>query len=153
MKTKNILVMLVALALTTWSCGDSYDDFEPEVTSARAVSGQWIVDYSAGGAVVASHARIDIYNTAADDGTAWVDEHDHLISGFKVKVNTSGTDFSVDGAADALAADPDNPDMISILDGKIIDGDSINFTISIVYGDGSPTETYGIAGNLYTGFE
>ncbi len=149
MKRINIIWIWALIGLMSWSCGDSYDEYEVPKTSAYAVSGQWIVDYTYQGDVIVSHARVDIYNSAANDGTAWVDEHDEAVGGFKVKVNTSGNEFTVVNGLDMV----NDPDKITIPDGKVIDGDSINFSLIFVYDDGSPSDTIGMAGKLYTGFE
>lgn len=149
MKSINKIWMAALMVFVLASCGDSYDDYEIKKTSVHEVSGQWIVDYTYQGNVIAHHARIDIYNTAANDGTAWVDEHDAVVGGFKVKVSTAGEEFSVSNGLDLI----NDPDMITIPDGRIIDGDSINFSVIFIYDDGSPSDTIGMAGNIYNGFE
>ena len=147
---KRIYALMIVMLVVFTSCreDDGYKDFEPQKTSAYEVSGQWIVDYTYQGAVIGAHHRLDIYNTAADDGSAWVEDHDHFLD-FKTRVSTDGPTFSVTNGFDAV----NDPDMMTIPDGLVIDGDSINFTLIFIYDDGSASDTVGVAGHLYHGFE
>ncbi|OIV43607.1 hypothetical protein BKM63_03375 [Flavobacterium johnsoniae] len=154
----NITRVLVAiLVLTSFVACDEVGDTDPGGTSAEAFAGDWFISATnPAGAPVSSHLLFSTYNTAANDNTLWLDDHNLAAAKkFKVKVtfNNDGT-FSVTSATSAYGTKT-----VTITDGKIEKNaattqgghtvDKISFKAEF---SGEPGIIYSYVGEKRTGF-
>lgn len=113
----NITRVLVALlVLTSFVACDEVGDTNPGGTSAEALAGDWFVSTTnPAGTVIIDHALFTTYNTAANDNTLWLDDHNTAgLKRFKVKVTFTGNTFSATAAANTY-----NAKTVTITDGKV----------------------------------
>lgn len=112
----NITRILVAvLVLTSFASCDEVGDTDPGGTSVETFAGDWFMNVSdASGAAISEHDLFSTYNTAANDGTLWLDDHESVAE-FKVKVTTNKDgSFSATSAANAY-----NARTVTITAGKV----------------------------------
>ncbi|WP_347052969.1 lipid-binding protein [Flavobacterium olei] len=112
----NITRVLVAmLVLTSFVACDEVGDTDPGGTSVEALAGDWFMNLSApDGTPISEHDLFSTYNTAANDGGLWLDDHD-AVGKFKVKVMSAK-----DGSFKATtAANEYNTRTVNITDGKV----------------------------------
>jgi hypothetical protein len=113
---QNIARILVAvLVLTSFASCDEVGDTEPGGTSAEALAGDWFITLSGpDGTVYSEHALFSTYNTAANDNTFWLDDHDDT-GAFKVKATfNKDLTFSATSSANSY-----NARTVSITAGKV----------------------------------
>ncbi len=114
----NITRVLVAiLVLTSFVACDEVGDTNPGGTSAEFLAGDWYVSTTnPAGAVIIDHALFTTYNTAANDNTLWLDDHNGAsVKKFKVKVTfNSDNTFSATAAANSY-----NAKTVTITAGKV----------------------------------
>jgi hypothetical protein len=112
----NITRVLVAmLVLTSFVACDEVGDTDPGGTSVEALAGDWFMNVSApDGTAISEHDLFSTYNTAANDGGLWLDDHESVAE-FKVKVVTKS-----DGTFSASAATNEyNSRTVNITAGKV----------------------------------
>ncbi|MBK0370959.1 lipid-binding protein [Flavobacterium agrisoli] len=110
--TKAIMVLFV---LTVFSSCDETGSTDPGGTSVEKFAGEWYISlYDPTGAAISEHDLFDTYNTAANDGTMWLDDHNYL-GKFKIKATTEkdGT-FSANSAINEY-----NARTVTITEGKV----------------------------------
>ena len=120
----NFIKVLFGILLFTsvLSCDEGGDPSREEIgfTNTGQYAGQWYVTLTdTEGATLVEHQVHSTYNTAANDNTMWIDDHEH---GYYIKskysINTATGDFS---ATDALNINDggDNTSTVTITEGKI----------------------------------
>lgn len=112
---QNISRILVAvLVLTSFASCDEVGDTDAGGTSAEALAGDWYMNVTAPDAeVVSEHALFSTFNTAANDNTFWLDDHE-AYNEFKVKATFSNDTFSATSAANTY-----NARTVTITAGKV----------------------------------
>lgn len=99
---QNILhVLALVLVITSFVSCDEVGDSNAGETFAKELAGDWFVSVTnPAGAVIIDHFLFSTYNTAANDNTLWLDDHNTAASKkFKVKVI-----FSKDGSFSATTS-------------------------------------------------
>ncbi|MBS7255390.1 lipid-binding protein [Flavobacterium branchiicola] len=117
LKLKIARIAVAVLVLTSFASCDEVGDINPGGTTAEALAGDWFVSTTnPAGTVIIDHALFSTYNTAANDNTLWLDDHNTAASKkFKVKVN-----FNADGTFTATAAaNAFNARTVTITAGKV----------------------------------
>lgn len=112
----NITHILVAIfVITSFIACDEVGDTDPGGTSVKALAGDWFITISdPSGAALSEHDLFSTYNTAANDGGLWLDDHE-AVAEFKVKVMTK-----TDGTFSASASTNEyNNRKVNITDGKV----------------------------------
>ncbi len=115
----NIKILLFSiLTLLINSCDES-EDVEIGNTALESASGDWYVQTSINGEVVADYAKITTANTAANTGTEFLIDDRKNIYYFKVicPINLAELTFSgTDLASSVVNDDPDTPDVVETYD-------------------------------------
>ncbi|APD07036.1 hypothetical protein UJ101_01520 [Flavobacteriaceae bacterium UJ101] len=153
---KYIKNIAISLATLVWfvSC-DEGGDPDPGGTSTEQLAGDWYVEtYLADGTKAQDYALWSTYNTAANDGTLWVDDQNHTF-GLKAKAQTSGLAFSASNAENIN----NEGTTVTITDGEVLKGvattsggnvsDSIYLKVEV---SNSPGTVYEVRGYKRTGF-
>lgn len=116
----NITRVLVAmLVLTSFVACDEVGDTDSGGTSVEAMAGDWFVNVTdSDGHVIVEHALHSTYNTAANDNTMWIDDHENgYVIKCKVTVDTKTGTFNATSAENVL-----DGSKVTITDGKIEKG-------------------------------
>ncbi|WP_165830154.1 lipid-binding protein [Flavobacterium hydrophilum] len=152
----NISRVLVAiLVLTSFVACDEVGDNDPGGTSVKALAGDWFITISnSSGVAISEHDLFSTYNTAANDGGLWLDDHE-AVAEFKVKVMTKA-----DGTFSASAsANEYNSRTVNITEGKVekkaatsLGGHKVDkITFKAEFSD-EPGVIYSYEGHKRTGF-
>lgn len=99
---QNITRILVAvLVVTSFAACDEVGNTDAGGTSAEAIAGDWYVSTTnPAGTVTIDHALFSTYNTAANDNTFWLDDHNTAgTKKFKIKAT-----FNTDGSFSATTS-------------------------------------------------
>jgi hypothetical protein len=112
---QNISRILVAvLVLTSFASCDEVGDTDAGGTSAQALAGDWYMNLTApDGTVISEHELFSTYNTAANNNTFWLDDHE-AVAEFKVKATFNNDSFSATSAANEY-----NDRTVTITAGKV----------------------------------
>jgi len=159
LKHKLFFGALFFIVLTYTSC-DEVEDINIEGTSVESMSGDWwIVALQSDGTTPAyngDYVRFTTYNTAANDGTMWIDDNGNFFE-IKTKVNTDVNKLSFSGNKDADEVLTNSK--ITISNGKIVKNayttksntevDEISFEVEISW---DPGKVYKFKGHKRTGF-
>lgn len=159
---KNIFYSLTAMAIAVLfsSCeADGYADYDAGKTKTQALSGEWwIVGYDASGAPAygGDYNLWSTYNTAANNDSIWIDDHDSFFE-LKSKVQANVEELTFAGGEGATELYTGGT--VHIMNGKIIpDGgrsatgvvvDSIYFEAEF---DWDPGVIYTFGGHERSGF-
>lgn len=164
MKLKINFILILAMAALVTSCeADGYADYDPGQTKTQELSGEWFVSvYDLEGNRLTDYFLLTTYNTAENDNTIWVDDHEVMFP-LKVKAEASLEDltFSTEAAQNLYVEDSTGVGTATITNGIIIpDGghatgsdnvvDSLAFEVQLSHDPDSP---YLVAGHERTGFD
>lgn len=117
---QNITHVLVAmLVLTSFAACDEVGDNDPGGTSVKAMAGDWYINVTdTDGSTIAEHAIHSTYNTAANDNTMWIDDHENgYVIKCKVNVDPKTGTFSITDSENIL-----DSGTVTITEGKIEKG-------------------------------
>lgn len=158
LKNNFIKVLFGILIVTSFSSCDEGGDPNPGGTTTEKFAGDWYIDLTdSDGQDVVSHALHSTYNTAANDNTMWIDDHEN---GYVIKCK-----ITMDVATGTFTAvsEPNIIDSgtVTITDGKIEKGagvskaghtvDKISFKAHFSYDDAGYDILY--EGHKRTGFK
>jgi hypothetical protein len=120
-KIKNniIKVLFSILILTSFSSCDEGGDPNPGGTTTEKFAGDWYINLTdSDGHAVADHALHSTYNTAANDNTMWIDDHEN---GYVIKCKIT---MDLATGTFTAVAQPNTIDSgtVTITDGKIEKG-------------------------------
>lgn len=111
--TKALLLFVVLAAFT--SC-DETGDTNPGGTTVQKMAGEWYITISdPSGTAISENDLFATYNTAANDNTMWLDDHE-TVGEFKSKVTVTQKDQSFSSSA---AKNEYNARTITITNGKV----------------------------------
>lgn len=150
MKKLTFLILIMPLVVFLGSCDD--DKAEQTFNATYPVSGEWVVnEYYEGDDHAYGPYHLQIFNTANSEDSVWISNV--YGSGVKIKaiVNADKT-FSTEDAPDINEAYA----YASVVDGRIIDTDSIHFTVVLYkYVSNQPVleAEFVTAGRRWTGLE
>ena len=91
-------ILATVVILTSFTACDEVGDSDTGETSAKNLAGDWFIDASDASGKVSEHKLFSTYNTAANNNTLWLDDHESF-KNFKVKVT-----FDKDGSFSAASA-------------------------------------------------
>ncbi|WP_299578211.1 lipid-binding protein [uncultured Sunxiuqinia sp.] len=126
------------------------EDLKIEDAGSLQLSGDWtVIEYSLDADPLYGPYELQLYNTATGTDSIWIENiYD---SGYKVKsAKLSETTFAVTGATD-VNGEADG--LIDIIDGKVINNDSIVFRVVLYDEDGEVVDDYLESGHRYTGWQ
>ena len=150
MRTYNFLILcLVAVAFSFTSCEQEY---EKQYSWAYPVAGDWMVKAYIDGTPITGPWEMKTYNSSFGKDSIWIDDYDGNFWEYQVKcaVNMTGRTFQTNGSTNAT---PDYPIQIKILNGKVINNDSIYYEVQFEDDDPSFGTTYQIAGHREVSYE
>ncbi len=136
---KKYILFSLFLVLTLSSC-DKGGDPEAGGSNVEKFAGDWFINLTdTDGATIVDHALHSTYNTAANDNTMWIDDHENgYYIKCKVTVNLADGTFSASEAENLL-----DGSLVTITNGKIEKGaglsqaghvvDKISFTAHFDY--------------------
>lgn len=157
MKNIRYIYLIVLAGFIFSSCQEWIDFKDPEIEYSKAwpLTGEWYVGEYYDLELGYGPYSINIYNASFSEDSIWVDNiYD---SGIKVKALKTGTNtFEVAGAPDVngvLDYYFGDGSYLDIIDGKVIDTDSIYFQVILYDPDGAVIDDYAEAGYRKTGFE
>lgn len=109
-------VILILFVLTAFTACDETGDTDPGGTSVEKLAGDWYITLTdSDGEVIVENALHSTYNTAANNNTMWIDDHENgYYIKAKVEVNTKEMTFSVVDSENIL-----DSGTVTITDGKI----------------------------------
>ncbi len=116
---KSIKILFFSFLTILVSSCDETEDVEIGQTTLESASGDWYVQTSIDGEVVADYALITTANTAANNGSEFLIDDRKNIYYFKVKcpINPSELTFSgTDLASSVVDDNPDTPDVVETYD-------------------------------------
>lgn len=115
----NKYIILGIVALFATSCQKEY---ETELLPGSDLAGEWYVETGIDGVVFASlgHQLISTYNTAAADGSIWLDDQGHIWP-MRGKINLAPGATSFTGTFDNLEAPIYSYDTLDIIRDEAID--------------------------------
>ncbi len=144
MKSKIFLLLAVATAMFVASCekDDAWKDHQ-DFAPNKDVAGEYWVQYWVNGIPQDDPSVLLIYNTASDVSKIWVDDQGNY-KNFKLKLNVSGSNFSVNQGIDVQ-----QNDTITVTNGRVF-GDSISLELDWFKTQG---KIYVCKGKRRTGFE
>lgn len=157
LKNKIIKIFLAIFLLTTIFSCDEGGNPEAGGTSVAKMAGDWYITLTdSDGEVISEHALHSTYNTAANDNTMWIDDHENgYYIKCKVTVDTKTGTFSIVSSDNLL-----DGSKVTITDGKIEKGaatskaghkvDKISFRAHFDYDDPGYDIIY--EGHKRTGF-
>lgn len=91
-------IFVAVLVLTSFTACDEVGDNDAGGTSAQKLAGDWFINVSDASGNVSEHKLFSTYNTAANDNTLWLDDHNSFKK-FKIKVT-----FQKEGTFSAVSA-------------------------------------------------
>jgi hypothetical protein len=150
-------ILVAALVLTSFVACDEVGDTDPGGTSVESMAGDWFVTLTdSEGHVIVENAIHSTYNTAANDNTMWIDDHENgYVIKCKVDVDTKTGTFTATSAENIL-----DGSKVTITNGKIEKGagvtkgghkvDKISFRAHFDYDDAGYDILY--EGHKRTGF-
>jgi hypothetical protein len=163
LKNNIIKVLFGILMITSFSSCDEGGDPNPGGTTTEQFAGDWYINLSDASGTIAEHVHHYTYNTAADNGTMWIDDHgDGYAIKCKMTVNSDGT-FSATASPNLLDLDASGKpkSTVTITEGKIEKGaadskgghkvDKISFKAQFSYDAPGTLITY--VGHKRTGFK
>jgi hypothetical protein len=109
-------ILLAVIVFASFTSCDEVGDTNPGGTNVGQYAGDWFISLSdPSGAAISEHDLFTTYNTAANDNTMWLDDHESVAE-FKVKVtvNTNDGTFSANAAKNEY-----NSKTVNITAGKI----------------------------------
>ncbi|HBN03701.1 MAG TPA: hypothetical protein DD396_06610 [Bacteroidetes bacterium] len=117
MKSKYIIFGIMAISAI--SCQKEY---ETELLNGSDLAGEWYVETGIDGEVFASlgHQLISTYNTAAEDGSIWLDDHGHIWP-MKGKISAAPGATSFSGTFENLEAPMYSYDTLDVIRDESID--------------------------------
>ncbi|MFV8341164.1 lipid-binding protein [Flavobacterium sp. XS2P39] len=158
LKNNFIKVLFGILIVTSFSSCDEGGDPNPGGTTTEKFAGDWYIDLvDTDGHDVAAHALHSTYNTAANDNTMWIDDHEN---GYVIKCKIT---MDVATGTFTAVAEPNIIDAgtVTITEGKIEKGagvskaghtvDKISFRAHFSYDDAGYDILY--EGHKRTGFK
>jgi len=117
---KNLFTALSCFILIIFTSCDEVEDIEVGGTSVEEMSGDWwIIALEPDGVTPAyggDYVQFTTNNTAADDGTMWIDDHKNWME-IKTRVNTNVNELSFSGEDDAIETYYDGT--VNLKNGKI----------------------------------
>tara|TARA_R110002050_G_C8574664_1_gene483006 strand:+ start:57 stop:500 length:444 start_codon:yes stop_codon:yes gene_type:complete len=143
--TKYMFLLLVIVGFSACQ-----EDYKVEDAGSLELSGDWTVgEYSLDSELLYGFYELQLYNTATGTDSIWIDNI--YESGYKVKsAKLSETTFAVTGATDVNGK---AAGLIDIVDGRVINNDSIVFRVILYKADGTVKDDYLEAGHRYTGWQ
>lgn len=157
MKTNAYMILLLFLGIFLIACEE--EDIKVEYSSAYPLAGRWSVyEYYPDESVYPDgHPyHLDIYNTANSTDSIWIDNI--WDSGIKARVaaDVKNATFSVAESFDinqVFFPAYEFDDVVDIIDGKVINQDSIYFVVVIKEAESLSTiDSFYVAGVRYVGF-
>jgi len=139
-KNNIIKILFGILIFASFTSCDEAGDPNPGGTNTAEFAGDWYVDLTdSDGATLIEHALHSTYNTAANDNTMWIDDHQN---GYwikcKITINTADGTFTAEASPNLL-----DGSIVTITNGKIEKGaglskaghvvDKISFTAHFDY--------------------
>lgn len=160
-KNNLIKVLFGVLLFTSFTSCDEGGDPDPGKTTTGSFAGDWYITLTdSNGDVIVENAFHQTYNTAANDNTMWIDDHENgyfIKSKFTIDTNTGG--FGATNSPN-INDGGDNTSTVTITDAQIIkDGgiskgghvvDKITFRVHYSYDDAGYDILY--EGHKRTGF-
>ena len=159
-KYKLILGTLLIIVFSVFTSCDEGGDPDPGATSVVELAGDWWVialeDDGETPAYGGDYVEFTTYNTAADDGTMWIDDNDNWME-IKTRVSTNVTALTFSG-------EPNSPELytdgtVTVTNGKITKGTyttTSNTLVDEIYFeaefDWDPGYVYKFKGHKRTGF-
>jgi hypothetical protein len=121
-------------------------DYEKKMSATYPISGDWSVIYTYGGTDYGPYV-LSIYNTSFGGAdTVWVNDNGNFWEfTVKAKADVPNNSFQINQGTDTW-----HNDTTTIMNGRIINNDSIHFLLMFV---SSPGDTITVAGHRRTGFE
>ena len=156
LKFKISVLLITVLGFATLSSCDEGGKPDAGGTNMAKYAGDWYISLSDPDGPIVDHALHSTYNTAANDNTMWIDDHQNgYYLKCKVTVDMDNGTFTATDAPNVIDAGT-----VTITDGKIIKNgghsrgghvvDSIYFKAHFSYDDPGYDITYG--GHKRTGF-
>lgn len=111
------------LVLVSFSSCDKGGDPDPGGTTVEKYAGDWFITLTdSDGAVLVEHALHSTYNTAANDNTMWIDDHENgYYIKSKVTVNLADGTFTATDADNLL-----DGSHVTVTEGKIEKGAALS---------------------------
>ncbi|WP_167398264.1 lipid-binding protein [Flavobacterium crocinum] len=109
--------------LTAFVSCDEVGDTDPGGTSVESMAGDWFITLTdSDGHVLVQNALHSTYNTAANNNTMWIDDHENgYVIKCKVEVDTKTGTFKATSAENIL-----DGSKVTITDGKIEKGAGVS---------------------------
>jgi hypothetical protein len=119
LKNNIIKILFGILILTSFSSCDEGGDPEIGGTTTGAFAGDWFIDLTdSDGASITHHALHSTYNTAANDNTMWIDDHENgYVLKCKITMDVANGTFTAVSQPNLI-----DDSVVTITDGKIEKG-------------------------------